>query len=266
MIQGGQLGITGRMSVMYQDSSTEQSSESLQEQTYSPLYGGSPTANGDMGISDILTSGTDSTSSGSSQKVIFPIRLNTEEFSTVNRVPPSEQGFFDWTRLPITPALPLHIQFARSIDWGATSLGWSIGLIGTYQHQILLIHFLGPINQWSPDLRGMCNLIMASPHPAAMYWGPEHVAIYNEAYVALAGKKHPELMGRRYADVWSEIWSAVADVFANALSSAQATMKDDDCKLPVSHSKGPKHSPLLGCDPDCSRRLNRPFHAKKRVH
>lgn len=74
---------------------------------------------------------------------------------------------------------------------------------------------------------------MASPHPAAMYWGAEHVAIYNEAYIALAGKKHPGLMGRRYADAWSEIWPAVADVFANALSSAQATMKDDDCKLSI---------------------------------
>lgn len=85
---------------------------------------------------------------------------------------------------------------------------------------------------------------MASPHPAAMYWGPEHVAIYNEAYIALAGKKHPELMGKRYADVWSEIWSAVADVFANVLSSAQATMKHDDCRLPVTGFRG--NSTILG--------------------
>jgi hypothetical protein len=87
-------------------------------------------------------------------------------------------------------------------------------------------------------------LIMASPHPAAMYWGPEHVAIYNEAFIALAGKKHPELMGRKYADAWSEIWSAVADVFANAFSSAQATMKDDDCKLFLADSREREGFPL----------------------
>ena len=51
---------------------------------------------------------------------------------------------FDWTRLPITPALPRHIQFARSIDWASTPLG--------------------PIETWTFDLRAMCNLIMASPH------------------------------------------------------------------------------------------------------
>lgn len=121
----------------------------------------------------------------------------------------SQPRFFDWTRLPMSPSLPPHVQFARSIDWGATSLG--------------------SIDEWPVELRGMCNLIMASPHPSAMYWGREHVAIYNEAYVLLAGQKHPELMGSRYRDAWSEIWHALEDVFDNAFENAQATMKDDDC-------------------------------------
>ena len=79
----------------------------------------------------------------------------------------SDSGFFDWTRLPVTQALPAHIQFTRSIDWAATKLG--------------------PIQGWSTELRSMCNLIMASPHPAAMYWGEDLVAIYNEAYILLGG-------------------------------------------------------------------------------
>ena len=120
-----------------------------------------------------------------------------------------EIGFFDWTRLPVTEALPKHIQFARSIDWGKTALG--------------------PIETWSPDLRQMCNLIMASPHPAAMYWGEDLVAIYNEAYVLLAGQKHPTLMGQSYREAWAEIWDEVKDVFASAQTTGQATMKDDDC-------------------------------------
>lgn len=41
---------------------------------------------------------------------------------------------------------------------------------------------------------------MASPHPAAMYWGPDLVAIYNEAYVSLAGSKHPTLV--RHAAIY----------------------------------------------------------------
>lgn len=120
-----------------------------------------------------------------------------------------QQGFFDWTRLPLSPSLPPHVQFARSINWAGTSLG--------------------PIENWPVELRGMCNLIMASPHPSAMYWGRDHIAIYNEAYVLLAGQKHPELMGSRYRDAWSEIWHALEEVFDGAFENAQATMKDDDC-------------------------------------
>lgn len=59
-----------------------------------------------------------------------------------NPCPPVDHdvGFFDWTRLSLSPSLPRHIQFARSIDWASTPLG--------------------PIDFWSNDLRAMCNLIM----------------------------------------------------------------------------------------------------------
>ncbi|KAF2170084.1 hypothetical protein M409DRAFT_64452 [Zasmidium cellare ATCC 36951] len=121
----------------------------------------------------------------------------------------SDAASFDWTRLPVTDNMPSHIRFARSIDWASTSLG--------------------PIENWSSDLRQMCNLIMASPHPAAMYWGDDLIAIYNEAYILLAGQKHPTLMGTSYRVAWAEIWDEVKDVFANAKTTGEATMKDDDC-------------------------------------
>ena len=119
-----------------------------------------------------------------------------------------DQGFFDWTRLPFAAALPRHIQFARSIDWGSTSLG--------------------PIETWPPILRSTCNLLMASPHPAAMYWGEDNVILYNEPYILLAGQKHPKLMGQTYHDAWSEIWQDVKDSFVAAKITGQSTMKDDD--------------------------------------
>ena len=119
-----------------------------------------------------------------------------------------EQGFFDWTRIPATPLMPRHIRFARSIKWEETSLG--------------------PIELWPIALRGIANLVMASPHPAAMYWGDDLVAIYNEAYVMLAGQKHPMLMGQPYREAWPEIWEDVKEVFSQAKLTGQATMKDDD--------------------------------------
>lgn len=76
--------------------------------------------------------------------------LTTEMMQT--RYP--ESSSFDWTRLPMSAALPRHIQFVKNVDWAATPLG--------------------PMENWGFDLRAMCNLIMGSPHPAAMYWGEEY--------------------------------------------------------------------------------------------
>lgn len=116
---------------------------------------------------------------------------------------------FDWTRIPFdTPNVPAHISFARSVDWAATALG--------------------ELEDWPSELRSMSNMIMGSPHPAAMYWGTEYIAIYNEAYIALAGRKHPQLMGMRYQDAWAEIWPDIEPFFQAAWNAGQATMKHDD--------------------------------------
>jgi PAS domain S-box-containing protein len=163
-----------------------------------------PTPSGDIGHSELLAG---SLSPGADLR--SHATANNSEALDVPVPILSENGSFDWTRLPLGPNLPAHIQFARGIDWAGTSLGH--------------------IDQWTSDLRGMCNLIMASPHPAAMYWGRDHVAIYNEPYILLAGQKHPALMGSRYCDAWYEIWDALEEVFDNAYNNAQATMKDDDC-------------------------------------
>ncbi|KAH6711410.1 hypothetical protein BKA61DRAFT_486945 [Leptodontidium sp. MPI-SDFR-AT-0119] len=120
-----------------------------------------------------------------------------------------DSSCFDWTRISMSAALPKHIQFARSVDWASTALG--------------------PMENWGYDLRAMCNLIMGSPHPAAMYWGDEYIAIYNEAYILLAGQNHPTLMGQSYKVAWAEIWPEIEGVFDKARHSGQSTMKDDDC-------------------------------------
>ncbi len=188
-------------SLANQDSIETLSREQARGFTRLPSVG----TNGDIESMEVLMSPV---SSKEQTEPYQPLDVSdlAKESEAHNNIP--DQGFFDWTRLPESPALPPHIRFARGVNWAATSLG--------------------PIENWDSDLRAMCNLIMASPHPAAMYWGPDLIAIYNEAYILLAGNKHPVLMGQSYREAWGEIWDAVKDVFASAISSAQATMKDDD--------------------------------------
>ncbi|CAI4218611.1 unnamed protein product [Parascedosporium putredinis] len=115
---------------------------------------------------------------------------------------------FDWTRVALTDDVSEHIRFARSVDWASTPLG--------------------PIDSWPLNLRVMANLIMASPHPAAIYWGPENAIIYNEAYIEIAGQKHPRLMGRACVHAWTSTWDQLDPVFREARESGQAIMKYDD--------------------------------------
>lgn len=108
-------------------------------------------------------------------------------------------------RTPSPPALAPHVQLVRSVNWAATSLG--------------------PVERWPYDLRIMSNFVMTCPFPAAMYWGPDLVTMYNEAYIPLAGRKHPELMGKTYLEGWAEVWDAVKDCFERAFEDGQAIMK-----------------------------------------
>jgi signal transduction histidine kinase/CheY-like chemotaxis protein/PAS domain-containing protein len=115
---------------------------------------------------------------------------------------------FDWTRIPLSEQMPEHILFARSVDWASTPLG--------------------PIEDWSRDLRVVTNMIMGSPHPAAMYWGPEYVTLYNAAYVEIAGKKHPKLMGQRYQEAWPELWANLEPLLRSCYESGQSVMKQEN--------------------------------------
>ncbi|POS87594.1 hypothetical protein EPUL_001719, partial [Erysiphe pulchra] len=115
----------------------------------------------------------------------------------------------DWTPLPKSANISNHIQFIRSMEWASTALG--------------------PIKNWNAHLRTISNLVMCSPHPTAMYWGDDLITIYNEAYIMIAGKKHPEIMGQKFKDAWPELWGELKDTFLGAINSGLSTMKEDDC-------------------------------------
>jgi hypothetical protein len=85
-------------------------------------------------------------------------------------------GTPDWTLRHPKGDLAPHVIFTRSIDWARTPLG--------------------DMNTWSREFRQIANLMMANPHPVAVFWGEELTVMYNKAYAeTVAGDKHPKLMG-----------------------------------------------------------------------
>jgi hypothetical protein len=65
---------------------------------------------------------------------------------------------------------------------------------------------IGPIENWSPTLRMMVRFLLANRFPLLLWWGPQYVSIYNEAYIPVLGAKHPWGLGKPVSECWSEIW------------------------------------------------------------
>ncbi|WP_165185199.1 PAS domain-containing sensor histidine kinase [Caulobacter soli] len=59
---------------------------------------------------------------------------------------------------------------------------------------------LGPRATWSPSLTFAVDMIVASRFPSALRWGPELVLVYNDAYAPMLGERHPQVLGKTFAE------------------------------------------------------------------
>jgi PAS domain S-box-containing protein len=69
---------------------------------------------------------------------------------------------------------------------------------------------LGPIEDWSETLLATVNLMLHSPFPTILSWGPEMVFLYNDAAISTLTEKHPKALGGLYRDVFHEAWELVS--------------------------------------------------------
>lgn len=65
---------------------------------------------------------------------------------------------------------------------------------------------VGPYEEWPATLKTVFGTLAASPHQIVLFWGPDYLAIYNEAYAPTIGLKHPNAFGSRACEYWSELW------------------------------------------------------------
>src|ERR1700748_2586764 len=66
---------------------------------------------------------------------------------------------------------------------------------------------LGAPRSWSPSLRATLGMILPAQAEIVLFWGPDFVAFYNDAYAPTIGNKHPRALGRPARENWSELWS-----------------------------------------------------------
>ena len=54
---------------------------------------------------------------------------------------------------------------------------------------------LGSIADWPQSLKTATAILVESPVPIVMLWGPDGVMIYNDGYAVFAGRRHPGMLG-----------------------------------------------------------------------
>jgi PAS domain S-box-containing protein len=98
-------------------------------------------------------------------------------------------------------------ELVRSLDWSATPLR-------------------APEN-WSPALRTTVRIVLANRFPQLLWWGPDYISIYNDAYRPILGRKHPWALGKPVRDCWSEIWDILKPLIDTPFKGGPATWSED---------------------------------------
>ena len=97
----------------------------------------------------------------------------------------------------------------READWSASPLGYP--------------------REWPQSLRSVVNLVIGSALPMFVAWGPQLIALYNDAYAVICGERHPKALGQPFLESWSELRFFLEPLVARALAGESFLMEN----LPV---------------------------------
>ena len=86
---------------------------------------------------------------------------------------------------------------------------------------------LGTPNTWPQSLHTAVSIILNSQFPMFIWWGPELITIYNDAYINIAGEKHPQLLGSSGQEMWSEIWDVIGPLAETVMKQGKSSWSED---------------------------------------
>ncbi|MCJ8521466.1 PAS domain S-box-containing protein [Pseudorhizobium tarimense] len=90
---------------------------------------------------------------------------------------------------------------------------------------------LGAPRQWHPSLKMAVAMILKSPVPMATMWGDDGVMVYNDAYAAIAGTRHPGLLGAKVRDAWPEAADFNQHVMTTVLGGGTLSYREQHLTL-----------------------------------
>ncbi len=124
---------------------------------------------------------------------------------------PSESG-----QLP-NPSLLIHgdsrmAELVRAHDWISTPLG--------------------RIESWGESLLCSVNTMLACAFPSLIFWGPQMIQFYNDAFSPLLAERHPRALGQGAREFWAEAWHVVGPRLERVLLRGE-TVHDKRALVPI---------------------------------
>jgi PAS domain S-box-containing protein len=90
---------------------------------------------------------------------------------------------------------------------------------------------LGPISTWPSSLKTTVGILLHSPVPIVLLWGEDGIMIYNDAYSVFAGGRHPELLGSKVREGWSEVADFNDNVMKVGMAGGTLSYRDQELTL-----------------------------------
>jgi PAS domain S-box-containing protein len=87
---------------------------------------------------------------------------------------------------------------------------------------------LGPMQDWPEVLHCTLHTVLNSKHPMFIWWGPDLLQFYNDAYRETLGPdRHPSALGQPGPKCWEEIWHMIGPEILSVMGGGPATWHKD---------------------------------------
>ena len=97
---------------------------------------------------------------------------------------------------------------------------------------------LGPPQTWPAQLKTAVRLLLSARQPMLLWWGPQLIQFYNDAYVRLLEpERHPGALGQRGSECWQSIWHAIGPQIEQVMQGHDAACNHNE-PMPIFHHEG----------------------------
>src|ERR1700731_596729 len=88
---------------------------------------------------------------------------------------------------------------------------------------------IGDPESWPQSLKATLGILLNSKFPMFLWWGPELICFYNDAYRPSLGQngKHSSILGMPARAAWPEIWDIIKPLIDQVLAGGKATWSED---------------------------------------